>query len=310
MGHVLDRPIAAVVDLGTNAARLAMASLDDSGGLVSRGRWRELTRMGEGLEATGKLSDAAIKRSLETLQNFSRIIGEKKVEMVDAVATSALRDASNGKEFIAEAVNLGIPLRVIPAEEEARLALAGVAATLGDFPGSALIFDIGGGSLELIQAAGSRISKMASLPAGVVYLMERFLGEMPTAAANVDLCTREIRDMLEGASGRGIAPEDLPLIGCGGGVALAWFIREGVIGEAGITGSILNFDEIEGWVPRFAALDKEGRRALPGFEPGREDVALAGLIVVREVLRWAGQPALKVSTGGVREGRLLEMLRG
>ncbi len=84
----------------------------------------------------------------------------------------------------------------------------------------------------------------------------------------------------------------------------------GITGEAGITGSILNSDEIEGWVPRFAALDKKGRRALPGFEPGREDVALAGLIVVREVLRWAGQPALKVSTGGVREGRLLEMLRG
>ncbi len=310
MDHIPDRPIAAVVDLGTNAARLAMASLDGSGELVSRGRWRELTRMGEGLEATGKLSDAAIERSLETLRKFYRLIEEKKVDMLDAVATSALRDASNAKKFIAGAVNLGIPLRVIPAEEEARLALAGVAATLGDFPGRALVVDVGGGSLELIQAKGSSISKMVSLSAGVVYLMERFLGKMPTAAANVDLCAREIRRMLEEASGRGIAPEGLPVIGCGGVVALAWFIWEGITGEAGITGSIVNFDEIEGWGPRFAALDKEGRRALPGFEPGREDVALAGLIFVREVLRWAGQPALKVSTGGVREGRLLEMLRG
>ncbi len=305
-----DRPIAAVVDLGTNAARLAMASLDESGRLVSEGRWRELIRLGEGLEATGRLSDAAVGRGLDTLRKFSRIIGEREVEILDAVATSAIRDASNGEAFIAEAVRLGIPLRVIPAEEEARLALAGVVHSLGDFPGSALVFDIGGGSLELIQAEEGRISKMVSLPAGVVYLTERFLGEMPTAGGKIDLCAREIRGMLEEASGRGIVPEDMPLIGCGGVIALAWFIRGGVTGEAGMTGTSLSRDEFDRWVPAFAAMDKGARRAIPGFEPGREDVALAGLIIVREILRWAGQTALRVSTGGVREGRLLELLRG
>lgn len=310
MGNTSDRPVAAVVDLGTNAARLAMASLDESGRLVSRGRWRELIRLGEGLDATGKLSDTAIERGLDTLKYFSRIIEERGVEILDAVATSALRDASNGEEFIFDAMRSGIPLRVISAEEEARLALSGVVYSLGEFPAMALVFDIGGGSLELIQAKERRISKMVSLPAGVVYLTERYLRDMPTATGDIDECAWAIREILKEASDNGIVPEELPLIGCGGIVALAWFIRRGVAGDEGIAGTILSEEEFGRWISEFGAMDKEMRGALPGFEPGREDVALAGLIIVKEIFRWSGQTTLQVSTGGVREGRLLELLRG
>lgn len=305
-----DRPIAAVVDLGTNAVRLAMASLDDSGSLVPRGRWRELIRLGEGLDQTGKLSNEAMERGLNTLRRFSQIIEEKNVEFLDAVGTSALREASNGEEFISKAVNLGIPLRTIPPGEEARLALAGVVSTLDDFPDPAVVFDVGGGSLELIRAEDERMAKMVSVPAGVVYLTERYLSEMPTAGGKTDDCAKNVRYMLEEASARERTPNTMPVVGCGGAVALAWFIRGGIIGNMGINGTILTIGEFDGWIPRFAALDKEARRALPGFEAGREDIALAGLIVVREILRWAGQSAVRVSTGGLREGRLLELLGG
>jgi exopolyphosphatase/pppGpp-phosphohydrolase len=91
-------------------------------------------------------------------------------------------------------------------------------------------------------------------------------------------------------------------------VALAWFIRQGELGEHGINGEVLKAKEVEDWIPKFASLDKEGRRELPGFEPGREDVALAGLLVVGEILQWTGQNCVRVSTGGLREGRLLELL--
>lgn len=304
------RRVAAVVDLGTNAARLALASLDETGRLVSAGRWRELIRLGEGVKATGELSEAAMVRGVETLERFAEIVQREKVTLLDAVGTSALREAANGQDFIARAREAGIPLRVISAEEEARLALAGVRATVANFPDSALVFDIGGGSLELIQTEGRRIARMASVPAGMVFLTERHLTEMPTRSEKVGACEREVRALLDEALSLGLSPQGRPLIGCGGVVALAWFIREGVPAFSGINGTFLDVSEVEHWVSRFAALDRNGRTALPGFEPGREDVALAGLIVVHEILRWAACADFLVSTGGLREGRLMEMLRG
>lgn len=306
------RPLAAVVDLGTNAARLAMATLDESGKLVPKGRWRELIRLGEGLSESGKLSDDAMRRGIGTLRRFLEIIEENSADKVDAVATSALRDASNGAEFIAGAKELGIPLRVISAEEEARLALAGVMASMDERAGEIVVFDIGGGSLEIIHSRGGPVSGMVSLPAGVVYLTEHYLRDIPTPPDQVEACAARVCGMLGNVRPGEIPLEDLSaasLIGCGGVVALAWFVRGGAPGLEGIGGSALERGEIGEWVLRFSRLSFEERRALPGFEPGREDVALAILIVVREIMGWLSKSTLQVSTGGVREGRLLELLR-
>lgn len=300
------RPLAAVVDLGTNAARLAMASLGPSGELVSEGRWRELIRLGQGVTQTGVLSSEAMERGVATLRRFAALIEDRRVDALDAVATSALREAANREEFLARAREAGVPLRVIPADEEARLALAGVWLSLASPPPRALVFDVGGGSLEIILAENGKLLEAASVHAGVVYLTERHLGDMPTPPGQVEACARAVRELLGGLP---IAsPADLPLVGCGGVVALAGFIGAG--GGEGINGRMLTLPGLEGWIPRFAGLDFAQRRALPGFEPGREDVALAGLIVAREVLRWAGKEVFQVSTGGVREGRLRELLLG
>jgi exopolyphosphatase/guanosine-5'-triphosphate,3'-diphosphate pyrophosphatase len=234
---------------------------------------------------------------------------------------------------------------VISAEEEAELSLAGVMSALDgrvdvrpdervdvrpdervdvrpderpdERVGEALVFDVGGGSLELISADGGKILKTFSLPAGVVYLTERHLTDVPTPAAQVAACAEDMCGMLHSTA---LAPPAASLIGCGGTVALAWFVTEGKagnpgqageqgkIGNPGINGVFLKRDEIEAWVDKFAALDMVGRNSLPGFEPGREDIALAGLIVVREILRWGGYETLRVSTGGVREGLLKKLL--
>ena len=302
------RPLAAVVDLGTNAARLAMASLGPSGELVPQGRWRELIRLGQGVAQTGVLSREAMERGLATLRRFAALIEEHEVDVFDAVATSALREAANRGEFLARAREAGILLRVIPADEEARLALAGVWTSLSPPPPKAVVFDIGGGSLEVSVAEGGRPLESASIGAGVVYLTERHLRAIPTPSKQVEVCAQAVREMLSGVSAAPPAGETLPLIGCGGVVALAGFIGAGTTGR--INGRRLGLAEVEGWIPRFAGLDFAARRVLPGFETGREDVALACLIVAREVLRWAGREAFRVSTGGVREGRLRELLLG
>lgn len=298
-------PLAAVVDLGTNAARLAVAQVDESGALISRGRWRELIRLGEGVASSGALSEAAMARGFETLGRFRAIAEKMKVDIFEAVTTSVMRDASNGGEFVEGARKLGVPLRVISAEEEAALSLAGVMSALDERLAESLVFDIGGGSLELIRAEGDKVLKTFSLPAGVVYLTERHLRDAPTPAAQVAACAGDMSAMLRSTA---LAPPAAPLIGCGGTVALAWFVREGKASNLGINGVFLERDEIESWVDKFAALDMAGRNSLPGFEPGREDIALAGLIVVREILRWGGYETLRVSTGGVREGLLKKLL--
>ncbi|MDA0999249.1 MAG: Ppx/GppA family phosphatase [bacterium] len=304
-----DRPLAAVVDLGTNAARLAMAHLDAQGQLVSHGRWRELIRLGEGVAATKRISPDAFRRGLACLERFVRVIAAHPVDRLDAIATSVLRDAVNGVEFLEAAKEAGIPLRIIGAEEEARLAQAGALSSLGAIPPRAFVFDIGGGSLELIEAEGEEARKVASLPAGVVYLTERHLREMPTPAGEVATCVAEVRRLLAGSGFSAIGDDAVPLVGCGGTVALAWFVREGAPGLQGINGVELTREEISSWIPRFAGLSRAARTELEGFEPGREDVALAGLIVVREVIERLGREKFRVSTGGVREGRLLEMLK-
>ena len=302
-------PLAAVVDLGTNAARLALATLGDAGRLESRGRWRELIRLGEGVRETGLLSESAMERGLACLARFAQIIREHRVHLVDAVATSALREARNADVFIERALQLGIAMRVIPAEEEARLALAGVFAGGAGRPGRALVFDVGGGSLEIILSESGEVREMASLPAGVVYLTERYLKGMPTPDEQVQVCSEAVDAMLMKVDFSDVELAEIPFIGCGGVVALAWFLAEGAPQGGRIDGLSLPGSFFDEWVDRFAGLTYEQRRGLPGFEPGREDVALAGLIVVRALLRWGGKKDLGVSTGGVREGRLLELLR-
>ena len=302
-------PLAAVVDLGTNAARLALATLDDAGRLESRGRWRELIRLGEGVRETGLLSESAIERGLACLARFAQIIREHRVNLIDALATSALRDARNADVFIARAAQLGVAMRVIPAQEEARLALAGVFAGKEVKPGRALVFDVGGGSLEVILSEGGEVREMASLPAGVVYLTERYLKTMPTPEEQVQACSEAVEAMLADVDFGEAELAEIPFIGSGGMVALAWFVTEGAPRGGRVDGLSLPSSFFEEWVGRFAALTYEQRRELRGFESGREDVALAGLIVVRALLRWARKKGLGVSTGGVREGRLLELLR-
>jgi exopolyphosphatase/guanosine-5'-triphosphate,3'-diphosphate pyrophosphatase len=245
-------------------------------------------------------------RGIATLRRFAALITEHQVDVLDAIGTSALREAANREEFLVRACEAGIPLRVIPADEEARLALAGVWASLAPPPPKAGVFDIGGGSLEVILAEGAKPLESASVGAGVVYLTERHLRDIPTPAGQVEACAQAVRAMLGSIPSALPAEASLPLIGCGGVVALAGFIGAGLAG--GINGRVMSLSEFEGWIPRFAGLDWAGRRLLPGFETGREDVALAGLIVAREVLLWTGRDVFRVSTGGVREGRLLELL--
>lgn len=250
-----------------------------------------------------------MERGLACLARFAEIIGEHRVNLIDALATSALREARNSDVFIARALQLGIALRVITPEEEARLALAGVFAGEKVRPERALVFDVGGGSFEVMLGEHDEVREMVSLPAGVVYLTERYLKNMPTPHEQVQACSEAVEAMLADIDFAEAELTEIPFIGCGGVVALAWFLTEGKPPGGGVNGLSLPTSFFEEWVGRFAGFTYEERNGLRGFEMGREDVALAGLIVVRALLRWGRKRKFGISTGGVREGRLLELLK-
>lgn len=301
-------PLAAVIDLGTNASRLAIASLDESGRLVYRGRWRELIRLGERLKGAEVLTQQAMARGIQCLRKFAAIIEKQGVDLVDAVATSALREASNSSVFLKEARGLGVPLRVIDAEEEAKYALEGALSGFENPPYQAMVFDVGGGSLELINSKDGVLVEMASLPAGVVYLTERHLRNIPTPLSQAEACAGEIQSMLKASSFSFPADYSVPLYGCGGVVALAKIMCCGREGEEGIDGTTMRDNDVSRWVEKFSALNWENRSALKGFERGREDVALAVLIILRELLRWSKRAEFRVLTRGIPEGVLIERL--
>jgi exopolyphosphatase/guanosine-5'-triphosphate,3'-diphosphate pyrophosphatase len=263
--------------------------------------------LGDGLREAGALTPQAMARGIQCLRKFAAIIESHAVNMVDAVATSALRDASNSDVFLKEARELGVPLRIIDAEEEAKYALAGVLSGIEEPPVQAMVFDVGGGSLELINSNRGVLAETASLPAGIVYLTERYLQNIPTPSSQVEACAGEILSMLKASSFSIPTDESVPIYGCGGVAVLARFMCAGGEGEEGINGMTVPVCDVSKWVEKLSALNWENRSALKGFERGREDVALAGLIVLRELLRWLRKAEFRVFTRGVREGVLIEL---
>ena len=310
--------ILAGLDIGTNTLRLLVAELGPSAFREIHSD-RRITRLGEDLDRSGKLSNAAISRSIEALARFSDSMRNHAVSGISAVGTSALRRATNADEFIAEAKNrTGIDIRVILGEEEARLTLAGVTRALrataegergaAPFP-STLVIDIGGGSTEIISQHPGRATTEASLPLGAVYLTERFIAHDPP--------TENELGRLRGAAGleldkhREILHPDPNrlLAGTAGTITTlaAMELRLAKYDPDAINCFQLSREAIDAVVRKLGRSTLQERRAIPGLEPGREDIILAGAVILQEVMRRFGYTSMLVSDWGLREGIVFDM---
>ncbi|HTU79537.1 MAG TPA: Ppx/GppA phosphatase family protein [Solirubrobacteraceae bacterium] len=304
----------AVIDLGSNSFRLVVF-------MAGEGWWKrtdeiyEPVRIGEGLMASGRLGEAPIRRALATLDVFAHFcrasgLGEGAV---DAVATSAVRDAENAQEFLGRArACLGLPIRVLSREQEARYGyLAAVdSTTLAD--GSVL--DLGGGSLQLVRVAGRQVSELGSWPLGTVRMSERFLP--PNGPAK----RRQLEELREHiAEGLAQAPwlardaagrRSGRLVGIGGTVRnlAAAAQRAAGLPSNGVQGMIVRGDALDELVERLAALPASERASVPGIKPARADLILAGAVVVQGVLRAGELDALETTEAGLREGVFFERL--
>ena len=303
----------AAIDLGTNTIRLLVGDADGAGGFRPVFSAQEITRLGQGLLPTRRLQPEPMQRSLAVLRRFREMAASQGAVALAAVGTSALREAANRSGFLDMALReTGLEVRVISGDEEARLTLLGVRNALRRPPDRFLMLDIGGGSTELLLAHGQDIRAVVSTGLGVVKLTEAHVKSDPPTTAELGA----IRDAVAARIAM-VGARDLPALGQG----------EILVGSAGtvttlaaidlslepydpvrVTGHHLSRVRVAELLERLARLPGRERRQVPGLEPGRADVIVAGTIVCLGIMDGLKFPDLTVSDGGLREGILLDLL--
>jgi exopolyphosphatase/guanosine-5'-triphosphate,3'-diphosphate pyrophosphatase len=297
----------ATIDVGTNTVLLLVAERR-GGALAPILERADITRLGRGVDATGRLDPAAIRDTVAVLAEYARAARELGAPVVACVATSAARDAANGAEFF-EAARSAASLtpEVIPGDEEARLVWASAWRDFGR-PGEPLaVLDVGGGSTELSFGDGPAPRGRASLQVGAVRLTERHVRGDPPSTDELRRLAAAARDAVRPFAEMDRAPGGR-LVGVAGTVTtLAAVVQALPAYDAEkVHGSTLSLAEIERLAGTLGALTVRERAALPGMEPKRADVILAGAIVVAEAMRATGFDRLTVSDRGVRWGLLYD----
>jgi exopolyphosphatase/guanosine-5'-triphosphate,3'-diphosphate pyrophosphatase len=309
--------ILAGIDIGTNTIRLLVAETSTA---THRELYsgRTITRLGQDLDRTGLIAPEAKERSLKALEEFSAIIRRHSKIGTAVFGTSALRNASNTKEFIAEAKKrTGLDIEVISGEDEAKLTLLGVRRALSlvgradtDPLASALVIDIGGGSTELMVTRQGGIASMESLPLGAVYLTERFLQNDPPTRDELDSLRRTITQELDALPAKNLHLASLnTCAGTAGTITTLAAMDQGIeaYDPERINGYVLQTAALDRMVDLLAASSLERRLKITGLDPGREDIILAGAIIAQEIMARCGARELLVSDWGLREGILFDL---
>ncbi len=301
-----DAPRYAVIDVGTNSVKFHLAERHPDGSWQTVADRAEVTRLGEGLQETGRLGDAARARTVEAIVGMVDEARRNGAAAIAAVGTAALRKASNADESVAEVeARSGVRIEAISGEEEARLAYLAAISVLGGYAGSVVVFDTGGGSSQFTFGRGGHVDERFSVEVGAARLTERFGLDGAVSRDVVDTALDAIGSDLAVLDGR-TAPDTL--VGMGGAVTNIAAVRLGLARyDAGaVHGSELDRAEIERQLELYRTRTAEERRGIAGLQPGREHVILAGACVVRTVLGKLGRESLVVSDRGLRHGVLAE----
>jgi exopolyphosphatase/guanosine-5'-triphosphate,3'-diphosphate pyrophosphatase len=315
----MNRRVAAI-DVGTNTVLLLVAEARPDG-VAPLAERAEITRLGRGVDATRRLSPEAIAETVRVVAAYAAEARALGATLIDCVATSAARDAGNGAEFFQAArAAAGLVPRVISGDEEARLVWGSAWRDFGGPGGLAglpvgapmAVLDVGGGSTEFTTGDGPAPRARMSLQVGAVRLSERHVRADPIDAATLVALRTAAREALRPLgpfAGLGELP-GARLVGVAGTVTTLAAVAQALPRyDAGrVHGSTLSLEVLDGLVERLAALPVTRRAAVPGMEPKRADVIVAGGVVVSEAMRLTGFDALTVSDRGVRWGLVHELL--
>lgn len=303
----------ASIDIGSQTIRLLVADVSPEGILVPVLRNHAIIRLGADMHESGTLKQNSIAQAVACIENF--ILQAQKLEPsgIYAVATACVRAADNSAAFLNEVFyQTGVMPAVLTGQEEARMALAGVSSGITCIPESMIVIDIGGGSTELICTRNEKIIKSESLPLGVITLTERYLGHDPPAPADISelrrsiLRTMKLHGLLEGTW-----YNHKLLLGTAGTVTTlaAMDLRMEEYNSAMINGHHLSIQSVQQLFKAMLQKNKTERSTMPGLEPGRSTVILAGTAIVLEIMKSLRTKIIQVSDAGLLEGVLIQKIR-
>jgi exopolyphosphatase / guanosine-5'-triphosphate,3'-diphosphate pyrophosphatase len=295
-----DRGHVAAVDIGTNSVRLLITDRDGRE-LV---RHMRITRLGQGVDVSGRLHPDAIARTVEVLDSYRGDLEQHGVRRVRATATSAARDAANSQEFFDAAERaLGHRPELLPGEEEALLSFRGATAGLsGKAPGPYLVVDIGGGSTEFVL--GDRApEQLVSVNMGCVRMAERHFANDPPTAAQIEACFADVRTILGEVTRKVDVARARTVVGLAGTITTVAALEQHLVqyDPARTHHATLTREQVEAVFARLASEDVHGRRKLM-FEPKRADVILGGVAVLVACMRELSVDALLVSETDILDG--------
>ncbi len=296
-------PRYAAIDVGTNSVLLLVAERD------AAGKWQpvleraEITRLGKGVDQSKRLTPEAIEATVKCLEQFAAQAREAGAAKIVTSATSAARDAANGKDFLdAAKARAGLEIEIIAGNEEARLSYASAHADFGG-QGPLIVLDIGGGSTEFIYGtAEGEVQFRRSFDVGSVRLTERYQGN-----------ASEVRKLLRQTFAALPKPPQLArLVGVAGTVTTVLAVARAIdpYDPAKVHGAVMRRTEVHQVTHKLLMLDLEGRKKLPGMQPKRADVIPAGAMILEESMEAVNAHELTVSDRGLRWGLLADRFKG
>ncbi|HEY7394013.1 MAG TPA: Ppx/GppA phosphatase family protein [Gemmatimonadaceae bacterium] len=301
----------AAIDIGSNSIRQIVADVSPEGAIQVVDEMKAAPRLAAGLSKTGELADTSIRAALDAIERMATLAKQLGASRIDAVATSAVREASNAASLLSEITRItGLKVRVLDGDEEARLSFRSAVAHFDMGVGRTVVIDIGGGSLEIALSAEGVIERLGSLPFGAIRLTEEYFSDGVTPKA-----VRKLRRMVAERVREQIPIRDwrgAQLIGSGGtftNLAGIYLARQGILTARSVHAAHIPRADLEHILDMLSGMTAEERRQVPGLNPERADIIVAGIAVAAEVLRRIESREIVVSRYGIREGLLLEAAR-
>lgn len=306
----------AAIDIGTVTCRLFVGDVDERGAITGIDRSIAITNLGTGVDASGRLAADAIERVGATIDGYAARIAELEQDgpaiTVHAIATSAARDASNSNELIARLRQAGIELDIIPGEQEAKLSFSGATSA---FPGEkAVVIDVGGGSTEIIGgSAGEAPARVRSFQVGCRRVTERFFEQDPPGAQLVDKAGEWISEEFAAYLGELESEGFLSgrIIAVAGTATSVVSMREQMVeyDSSRVHGAFVTCDDLQNLITTLQDMPLEERQRFVGLEPKRAPVIVAGLVILRQILRVAKLEGFTVSESDILQGVVLDSAR-
>ena len=297
----------AVIDIGSNSIKFFVGEQGTDSTIQTIVDKNDIARLGEGLSETGRIRDEALERNAQSVAAFAAEAKELGADIIVCVGTMALRSAANSADFVVRVKGLcGIEVQIIPGEEEARLSYLAILSGMPVPDGDLVIFDTGGGSTEFIFGHGTELVNRFSVNLGAIRITEKFFADDPVKPGSTEAAMQEIdREFAQaGVNGRPVK-----VVGMGGAVTSMGAVKHKMVkyDPDVMRGSALTKADIAEQIAAYREKTIAQRREMPGLQPKRADVILAGACILWDIVDRLGVDQLIISDRGLRHGLAFEL---